>query len=179
VASAHGLTYVQTLTGFKWIMQVPDLLFGYEEALGYACDPKHTPDKDGISAALVALTIADRLHQSGVTLAAHLSEIKHRYGYRPTTQVSVRVESKAQVAAILEHLTANPPKEIQGRPLVVDDLSKPTGDLPPTSGLKLTLENGDWVILRPSGTEPKFKAYLETSEENLEALKSEVKQLLA
>ena len=179
VASAHGLSYVQTLTGFKWIMQVPDLLFGYEEALGYACDPSHTPDKDGISAALVALTIADRLNQNGMTLAAHLSEIKHRYGYCPTAQVSVRVESKAQVAAILERLTANPPKEIQGRSLIVDDLSKPTGTLPPTSGLKLTLENGDWVILRPSGTEPKFKAYLETSEENLEALKSEVKQLLA
>ena len=179
VASAHGLEYVQTLTGFKWIMQVPDLLFGYEEALGYACDPSHTPDKDGISAALVALTIADRLHQNGVTLGAHLTEIKHRYGYRPTAQVSVRVESKAQVAEILERLTGNPPKEIQGRSLTVDDLSKPTGALPPTSGLKLTLENGDWVILRPSGTEPKFKAYLETSEENLDALKNEVKQLLS
>lgn len=179
VASAHGLEYVQTLTGFKWIMQVPDLLFGYEEALGYACDPSHTPDKDGISAALVALTIADRLHQNGVSLSAHLSEIKHRYGYRPTAQVSVRVANKAQVSEILERLTANPPKEIQGRALTVEDLSKPTGALPPTSGLKLTLENGDWVILRPSGTEPKFKAYLETSEENLDALKSEVKHLLA
>ena len=179
VASAHGLEYVQTLTGFKWIMQVPNLLFGYEEALGYACDPNHTPDKDGISAALVALTITDRLHHSGVTLAAHLSELKHRYGYRPTAQVSVRVESKTQVAEILERLIGNPPKEIQGRPLTVDDLSKPTGDLPPTSGLRLRIENGDWVILRPSGTEPKFKAYLETSEENLESLKSEVKKLLA
>jgi phosphomannomutase len=179
VASAHGLPYVQTLTGFKWIMQVPDLLFGYEEALGYACDPNHTPDKDGISAALVALTIADRLHQNGVTLAEHLAEIKQRYGYRPTAQVSVRVENRAQVATILERLTANPPKEIQGRTLTVADLSKPTGTLPPTSGLKLTLENGDWVILRPSGTEPKFKAYLETSEENLEVLKTEVKKLLS
>lgn len=179
VASVHGLTYEQTLTGFKWIMQVPGLLFGYEEALGYACDPSHTPDKDGISAALVALTIADRLHQNGVTLAEHLAEIKRRYGYRPTAQVSVRVENKAQVSAILESLTANPPKEIQGRSLTVTDLSKPTGNLPATSGLKLTLENGDWVILRPSGTEPKFKAYLETSEENLESLKTEVKKLLS
>lgn len=178
VAAAHGLKYVQTLTGFKWIMQVPELLFGYEEALGYACDPSHTPDKDGISAALVTLAIADRLHQNGSTLKAHLSELKKLYGYRPTAQVSVRVESKAQVAQILDRLTQNPPTEIQGLSLTVDDLSKPTRNLPPTSGLKLTLENGDWVILRPSGTEPKFKAYLETDEENLEALKSEVKKLL-
>lgn len=178
VAESHGLKYQQTLTGFKWIMQVPNLRFGYEEALGYACDPSHTPDKDGISATLVTLTIADRLAEQGITLAEHLKALKAKYSYRPTAQVSVRVESKAQVTEILETLTKNPPKEVQSRSLRVEDLSKPTGDLPPTSGLKLHIENGDWVILRPSGTEPKFKAYLETSEENLESLKTDVKKLL-
>lgn len=178
VAETNGLQYRQTLTGFKWIMQVPNLLFGYEEALGYAVDPKHTPDKDGISAALVTLTIADRLSLEGKTLGQHLSELKDKYAYRPTAQVSVRVESKAAVRDILDRLTANPPETLQGQPLNVDDLSKPTGDLPPTDGLKLNIANGDWVILRPSGTEPKFKAYIETSEENLEALKAEVKKLL-
>jgi phosphomannomutase len=178
VATANGLEYRQTLTGFKWIMQVPNLLFGYEEALGYAVDPTRTPDKDGISAALVALTIADRLSQSGKTLGEHLAELKRKYDYRPTAQVSVRVESKAAVRDILDRLTATPPTELQGRSLSVIDLSKPAGALPPTDGLKLEIDGGDWVILRPSGTEPKFKAYLETSEENLEALKSEVKKLL-
>ena len=178
VATANGLEYRQTLTGFKWIMQVPNLLFGYEEALGYAVDPTRTPDKDGISAALVALTIADRLSQSGKTLREHLAELKRKYDYRPTAQVSVRVESKAAVRDILDRLTATPPTELQGRSLSVIDLSKPAGALPPTDGLKLEIDGGDWVILRPSGTEPKFKAYLETSEENLEALKSEVKKLL-
>jgi len=178
VAGLNGLGYRQTLTGFKWIMQVPDLLFGYEEALGYAVDPSHTPDKDGISAALVLLTIADRLHQTGKTLLEHLSELKVRYAYRPSAQVSVRVESKAQVALILDRLSQNPPSQIQGRSVSVTDLSKPTGDLPPTSGLKLNFENGDWVILRPSGTEPKFKAYLETSEDNLDAMKKAVFELL-
>lgn len=179
VAEANGLEYRQTLTGFKWIMQVPNLVFGYEEALGYAVDPSHTPDKDGISAALVALVIADRLDQQGKTLRTHLDELKDKYDYRPTAQVSVRVESKAAVRDILERLASNPPTELQGKPLTVEDLSKPTGDLPPTDGLKLHIDGGDWVILRPSGTEPKFKAYLETSEENLELLKAEVKKLLA
>ena len=178
VAEQNGLKYAQTLTGFKWIMQVPNLTFGYEEALGYAVDPSHTPDKDGISAALVALTIADRLAIAGVTLGEHLAEIKKQYSYRPTAQVSVRVENKIKVREILERLSSNPPKELQGHSIVVQDLSKPGGELPPTDGLKLNLANGDWVILRPSGTEPKFKAYLETSEENLETLKTEVKKLL-
>ena len=179
VAAANGLEYRQTLTGFKWIMQVPNLLFGYEEALGYAVDPKHTPDKDGISAALVALVIADRLSQQGKTLGEHLKELKVKYDYRPTAQVSVRVESKAAVREILDRLTSNPPSELQGKLIQVDDLSKPTNELPPTDGLKLNIVGGDWVILRPSGTEPKFKAYIETTEENLEALKTEVRKLLA
>lgn len=178
VAELNGLNYTQTLTGFKWIMQVPNLLFGYEEALGYAVDPTHTPDKDGVSAALVALTIADRLQQQGKTLAEHLTEVKIRYGYRPTAQVSVRVENKEQVKEILQGLESNPPVELQGRSIRVEDLAKPSGSLPATDGLKLIFEDGDWVILRPSGTEPKFKAYLETSEENLEALKTAVKSLL-
>jgi len=179
VAKANGLEYRQTLTGFKWIMQVPNLLFGYEEALGYAVDPAHTPDKDGVSAALVALVIADRLSQQGKTLGQHLNELKAKYDYRPTAQVSVRVDSKAQVREILDRLTSNPPTQLQGKALRVEDLSKPTGDLPATDGLKLHIDGGDWVILRPSGTEPKFKAYIETTEENLDALKTEVKKLLA
>lgn len=178
VAAANGLEYRQTLTGFKWIMQVPQLLFGYEEALGYAVDPVHTPDKDGISAALVALTIADRLNQQGKTLGSHLDELKSKYDYRPTAQVSVRVESKDAVRSILNRLTENPPTELQGKTVRVEDLSKPTGNLPPTDGLKLHIDGGDWVILRPSGTEPKFKAYLETTESNLEDLKAEVRNLL-
>lgn len=178
IAKAHGLNYVETLTGFKWIMQVPNLSFGYEEALGYAVDPKNTPDKDGISAALLALTIADRLAIEGKTLIAHLNELKALYGYRPTAQVSVRVENKAAVRDILKRLTLNPPASLQGQSISIDDLSKPSGQLPATDGFKFNLQNGDWVILRPSGTEPKFKAYLETSEENLEALKTEVKKLL-
>ena len=178
VAKANGLEYRQTLTGFKWIMRVPNLLFGYEEALGYSVDPSQTPDKDGISAALVALTIADRLSGEGKTFGEHLNDLKQKYDYRPTAQVSVRVEDKAKVSEILNRLTANPPRELQGKEVRVEDLSKPTGELPPTDGLKLTLENGDWVILRPSGTEPKFKAYLETGEDNLEALKAEVRKLL-
>jgi len=178
VAEQNGLAYQQTLTGFKWIMRVPNLSFGYEEALGYAVDPSHTPDKDGISAALMALSIADRLSQTGTSLGEHLESLKKKYGYRPTAQVSVRVENQAMVAELLKRLSESPPTQLQGHSIEVEDLSKPAGQLPPTDGLKLHLANGDWVILRPSGTEPKFKAYLETNEENLEALKSEVLKLL-
>jgi phosphomannomutase len=159
-------------------MRVKNLSFGYEEALGYAVDPSHTPDKDGISAALMALAIADRLTKTGTTLGEYLSQLKQKYGYRPTAQVSVRVENKAVVGEILNRLSQNPPTSLQGQAIRVEDLAKPGGKLPPTDGLKLYLANGDWVILRPSGTEPKFKAYLETSEENLEALKAEVRKLL-
>jgi phosphomannomutase len=88
------------------------------------------------------------------------------------------VDNREMVSEILARLSHNPPTTLQGHAITVEDLSKPTGDLPPTDGLKLHVANGDWVILRPSGTEPKFKAYLETSEENLEALKTEVKKLL-
>jgi phosphomannomutase len=178
VAEQNGLAYEQTLTGFKWIMRVENLSFGYEEALGYAIDPSHTPDKDGISAALMVLAIADRLHHSGTKLSDYLMQLKQRYGYRPTAQVSVRVENQAEVAEILSRLIQSPPTSLQGQAIRVENLSKPLGDLPPTDGLKLYLANGDWVILRPSGTEPKFKAYLETSEDNLEALKAEVRKLL-
>lgn len=178
VAEQNGLAYQQTLTGFKWIMRVPNLSFGYEEALGYAVDPSHTPDKDGISAALMVLSIVDRLSQTGTSLEVHLEGLKKTYGYRPTAQVSVRVENQAMVAELLKRLTDSPPTQLQGHSIEVEDLSQPTGQFPPTDGLKLHLANGDWVILRPSGTEPKFKAYLETTEENLEALKSEVLKLL-
>jgi phosphomannomutase len=126
----------------------------------------------------MALSIADRLSQTGTSLEEHLESLKKKYGYRPTAQVSVRVENQAMVAAILERLSESPPTQLQGHSIEVEDLSKPAGQLPPTDGLKLHLANGDWVILRPSGTEPKFKAYLETNEENLEALKSEVLKLL-
>jgi len=178
VAEQSGLAYQQTLTGFKWIMRVPNLSFGYEEALGYSVDPGHTPDKDGISAALMILSIVDQLSQSGTNIGEHLEALKKKYSYRPTAQVSVRVENQAMVAKLLKRLTDSPPTQLQGHAIEVEDLSKPTGPLPPTDGLKLHLANGDWVILRPSGTEPKFKAYLETTEENLEALKSEVLKLL-
>lgn len=179
VAESNGLKYQQTLTGFKWIMRVPDLLFGYEEALGYCVDPGHTPDKDGLSATILALTIADRLASQGLTLTDHLGALKAKYNFRPTAQVSIRVENQEAVRSLLKRLTDSPPAQLQGVKISVDDLAKPSGTLPATDGLKLNLENGDWVILRPSGTEPKFKAYFETSEENLEALKREVLKLLA
>lgn len=86
VADNFGLGYRETLTGFKWISKVPNLLFGFEEALGYCIDPEHTPDKDGISAALLAVAIAADLADEGKTLEDHLNELGELYGHYATGQ---------------------------------------------------------------------------------------------
>ncbi len=155
MARDAGVGYGQTLTGFKWIMRAADdLSFGYEEALGYAVAPSLVRDKDGLSAALVIADRAADLAATGSSLVQRLDELIVQYGLFATDQVSVRVDDLGVIAAIMAGVRSAPPAVLLGEPVAVQDL------LPDTDAVRLTWRTGR-VIIRPSGTEPKLKAYLE------------------
>jgi phosphomannomutase len=161
VALYTGQNFVQTLTGFKWISRVPNLLFGYEEALGYCVDPQHTPDKDGISAALVIADLASRLAANGETLEDYLNQLSAIFGHYSTGQISLRYEDVSIAQEKVAALRANPPASIDGATAAFTDLALGSEALPPTDGLRFDLSDGRRVIVRPSGTEPKLKCYLQ------------------
>ncbi|MEW2557966.1 phospho-sugar mutase [Streptomyces griseorubiginosus] len=161
IAEKAGLPYEETLTGFKWIARVEGLRFGYEEALGYCVDPEGVRDKDGITAALLITELASGLKEQGRTLTDLLDDIAVEHGLHATDQLSVRVEDLSIIARAMERLREHPPTELAGLPITkAEDLTRGTDRLPPTDGLRYTL-TGARVIVRPSGTEPKLKCYLE------------------
>ena len=158
MAARHGVGYVETLTGFKWIARAaPDLGYGYEEALGYAVAPALVGDKDGISAALLVAELAARLKRDGSSLLGRLDELAAEYGRYATDQLSLRVDDLAVIGDTMARLRAGPPVTFLGEHVTVDDL------LPDTDGLRFRFAGGR-VVVRPSGTEPKLKAYLEVVE---------------
>ncbi|MFZ4123279.1 MAG: phospho-sugar mutase [Candidatus Planktophila sp.] len=162
IAGHHGLNFSETLTGFKYIAKIPDLRFGYEEAIGFCVDSKNVNDKDGISAALLIAQIATDLKSHDKTLIDLLDEIWGKYGFHATEQVSVRVGDLSDISRLMAKVRANPLAEIGGyKVLSFDDLSHPGNGLPPTDGLRFTLEKNIRIIIRPSGTEPKIKCYVE------------------
>jgi phosphomannomutase len=162
LAAAHGVPYTETLTGFKWIMRAaPGLVFGYEEALGYAVGPDVVRDKDGISAALLVAELTAALRARGRTPLDRLDELAREHGVHATDQYAARVEDLGAIRAAMERLRADPPTALGGRPVVeVRDLLADPGPLPPADVMVLRLD-GARVVVRPSGTEPKLKAYLE------------------
>ncbi|MEO7589522.1 MAG: phospho-sugar mutase [Arachnia sp.] len=160
IARAAGREHVTTLTGFKWIGRVPDMAFGYEEAIGYCCDPRSVPDKDGLTAALTVLTLVAGLKAEGRTLEDRLNEIAATHGLHATSQLAVRVENISEIADAMARLRANPPKELLEEPVSYRDLLEGGEGLPPTDGVELTGKSIH-VVARPSGTEPKLKCYLE------------------
>lgn len=161
IAADSGMGYAATLTGFKWISKVPSLRFGYEEALGYCVDPRSVNDKDGITAALLILELAATLKSQGRSLLDVLDEFARSFGLYATRQWSVRVADVSLIANAMAQLRAHPPSELGGRSVVkLDDLEQGCDGLPPTDGLRFTLTDAR-VIVRPSGTEPKLKCYLQ------------------
>jgi phosphomannomutase len=162
MAAAAGQPYVETLTGFKWIGRVPGLAFGYEEALGYCCDPEHVRDKDGVSALLLLCELAAETKAAGRSLVDVLDDLALQHGLHATDQVSVRVADLSLITAAMDRLRASPPTQLGGLSVErVDDLALGSADLPPTDGLRFHLADGARVVIRPSGTEPKLKCYLE------------------
>lgn len=161
-AKAHGQPWQQTLTGFKWIGKIPDLAFGYEEALGYAVAPDIARDKDGVSAIIAVLELAAGLKAEGRTLVDRLDEIYREHGLHSTTQLSVRVEDLEIIRRAMDTLRTTPPTTLGGQAVTaVDDLADGYHGLPPTDGIRLQLDGDARIICRPSGTEPKLKCYLE------------------
>lgn len=161
-AASHGFTAVNTLTGFKWISRVAGLVFGYEEALGYCVDPAAVRDKDGISAAVTFAALASRLKAAGSSIEAELDRIRNRDGYFATAPLSFRLDDVSLIGTAMAKLRENPPATLAGSPVAeVHDLSAGYEGLPPTDGILLLSESNSRVIVRPSGTEPKLKCYLE------------------
>jgi phosphomannomutase len=162
IAAAHGLGYVETLTGFKWISRVEGLRYGYEEALGYCVDPAGVRDKDGVSAALLMAELAATLKAEGRGLTDLLDDLAREHGLHATDQLSVRVDDLSLIEDAMARLRAEPPTALGGRAVEqAEDLLEGTETLPPTDGLRYRLADGGRVVVRPSGTEPKLKGYLE------------------
>ncbi|MGV9879511.1 phospho-sugar mutase [Streptomyces sp. NPDC003006] len=184
IAEKAGLPYEETLTGFKWIARVDGLRYGYEEALGYCVDPEGVRDKDGITAALLLTELASELKEENRTFLDLLDDLALEHGLHATDQLSVRVEDLSLIADAMRRLREQPPTELAGLPVTkAEDLTRGTDTLPPTDGLRYTLD-GARVIVRPSGTEPKLKCYLEvvvplSSKPELPAARARATELLA
>ena len=162
LAASYGQPHRDTLTGFKWIGRVEGLAFGYEEALGYCVAPGLVRDKDGVSALLRVAELAAQLRSEGRTLSDRLDDIAREHGLFATDQLSARFTDLAGIGAAMERLRSDPPTSLGGFAVEgVDDLADGSADLPPTDGLRFRLAERSRVVVRPSGTEPKVKCYLE------------------
>lgn len=168
LAQARGAAHEETLTGFKWLARVPNIVFGYEEAIGFDVDPVHVRDKDGVSAALIFSELIADLKAKGRTALDVLDEIAAEVGVHLTTQVTIRVEDLSQLGMVTAALRKTPPTQIAGD-RIAEFLDLQTSPLPgkeftdakSTDALVYLTEGGHRVIVRPSGTEPKVKCYLE------------------
>ena len=187
IAAHHQLNFEETLTGFKYIAKIPNLIFGYEEAIGFCVDPQTVNDKDGVSAALLMAQIATDLKREGKTLNDLLNEIWKTYGFHATEQISIRVSDLVLISTLMKKLRTQTITEIAGfKVLSKDDLAKPTNSLPATDGLRFNLEKKIRIIIRPSGTEPKIKCYIEVVNSDksvalslLEQLRPSLRELLS
>ena len=192
IAEKYEIPFSETLTGFKWLAKIKNLAFGYEEAIGYCVDAKTVNDKDGLSTALVLAECAAMLKQSGRNFFEYLDEIWLEIGFHRTESISIRVANIAETQETLHKIRTNPPATIAGYGIIkLDDLLTPTDGLLPTNGLRLWLADNIRIIIRPSGTEPKLKCYIESvrptgseieksaAEEIVLKLKNELGALLA
>lgn len=162
IASAHGLGYAHTLTGFKWIGRTEGLYFGYEEAIGTCPDPAHVRDKDGMATAVLAASLFASLKARGVSGAEELDRMARTYGLYQTAPLTFRVEHLETITAGMERLRLTPPDRLAGSKVVhVVDLAHGGLGLPPQDALLFLTEDDSRVVVRPSGTEPKLKCYLE------------------
>ncbi len=164
VAAAHGLDHVETLTGFKWISRAPGLVYGFEEALGYLVDPDIVRDKDGISASVDLLALASELKAEGRSLADRADDFAARFGAFASSQISQRFTDLAEIPRVMNRLRSNPPGAIAGIAVDrIDDFAAGLDGFPPSDILRIRLADGSRIVVRPSGTEPKLKVYIDAS----------------
>lgn len=165
IAAAHGITARQSLTGFKWIVRGPGVVYGYEEAIGYCLDPEVVRDKDGITAGLIACAMVAELTAKGRSVDDLLDDLDVAHGLHVTAPLTFRVADRSVIVAGLERLAADPPTGLGGHQVSeFADLSLGYRGLPATVGYRIESTVGDRVVVRPSGTEPKLKCYVEVRE---------------
>ncbi|OBB36134.1 phospho-sugar mutase [Mycobacterium sp. 852002-51961_SCH5331710] len=166
IAREHGARHVETPTGFKWLARADDdlpgctLVYAYEEAIGHCVDPSAVRDKDGISAAVLICDLIVALRDRGHTLLDALDDLARRHGVHTTTAVSRPVENTHEAAAVMTRLRETPPESLAGYHVTVTDLLPEDG----TDALIMTGADDDVsvrIVVRPSGTEPKVKSYIE------------------
>jgi len=180
VARHYGLDFHATLTGFKWISRAPGLVFGYEEALGYLVNPETVRDKDGISAAVALLGMVAEARERGKTLSDLLDEFDETFGFFASDQVSVRVDDLSVIGRIMGALRAQHPSSIGDVDVErVDDLLEGSDGVPPADVLRYTLADGSRLVVRPSGTEPKLKLYLDARGDSADDAKARIAALAA
>ena len=180
IAAHHGLDFHETLTGFKWISRAPGIVFGFEEALGYLVNPETVRDKDGISAAVAVLGLAAEVQERGLTLADLIREVGETYGHFSSAQVSVRVADLSLIGTVMLSLRSLPPTQIAGRSIAsAEDLLQSAPGQPSGDVLRYRLSDGSRVIVRPSGTEPKLKVYIDATGDSAEAAAAAVAELEA
>lgn len=187
IAEHFSLNHVETLTGFKYVSRVPGLVFGFEEALGYLVNPSVVRDKDGISAALVILDIAQDLANKGLTLWDYLATIEKAVGGFASGQITIQTDASSTSAPLTDRVRALAPTQIGPRNVVAcDDFLEGVASFPRDNILRFILSDGSRVIIRPSGTEPKVKVYLDTTgatrdtaEAALASLERDVREILA
>ncbi len=162
IAADAGLEHAETLTGFKWIARVPRLRFGYEEAIGYCVAPWLVRDKDGITAAVLAAELLASLRAEHRTARQVLDGMARRYGLHATRAWSLRVAETAQLQAAMDRVRTRPPTALGGSPVSsVTDFATEGSGLPTTDAIRFLTADDSRVVVRPSGTEPKLKAYVE------------------
>lgn len=188
LAKAHGVSNVVSLTGFKWvarpIVDYPQssYVFGFEEAIGY-CVSDHVRDKDGISAAVVAAQAVAELKANDKTVWQRFDEIAEKHGVFESSQIVVRFDSSEKLATVVNRIKEQGLDTIAGSKVVkFGDLG--LGSLPPSTGLHMVTECDSQIIIRPSGTEPKIKTYIEvheprvTDQSSVQVLRSKALQRL-
>ena len=166
MAKEYGVEVKEVLTGFKYIgealEETEDYLLGLEESYGYLIGT-HARDKDAVSAAMMIAEACAYFKEKGKSLYAVLQEIYERYGYYQTELKSISLHGKdgmEKMKEILANIRKNPPKEIDGQTLIFDDFANGLFGLPKSDVLRFKNE-GYRIIIRPSGTEPKMKIYLQ------------------
>ena len=169
IAKDHGARHVETLTGFKWLSRADvalpgcTLVYAYEEAIGHCVDPGAVRDKDGISAAVLACDLVAALRNRGRTLLGALDDLALRHGVHTTTAVSRRVVDADEAEAVMARLRATPPDRLAGFEVAVTDLLMERGQRRTDALVFSGGDDDNWVrmVVRPSGTEPKVKFYIE------------------
>ncbi|MFT4259959.1 phospho-sugar mutase [Microbacterium sp.] len=187
VAAQHGLDFHETLTGFKWISRAPGIVFGFEEALGYLVNPATVRDKDGLSAAVAILSLAAEARERETTIAGLLAELGERYGHFASGQVSIRVDDLTVIGAVMQSLRTTPPTRFGERGIAEsEDLLQAAPGAPSGDVLRYRLVDGSRIIVRPSGTEPKLKVYIDAKADSaagatqaVAELETDVRALLA